>query len=253
MDRALRLLTIAALVTACGGDGGDSPSTARPAALTATCADDTTPEDAWRCDTREVVECDCAAEAPEATLYVEHAACDPDALVVDAPDACTPGTYTIEVQSEGEPVCEATLEVVDTTPPVVRTRPVELWPPNHKLHAVTPADCAEVVDACDANVRLTFTWVYADEPANAQGDGNTEPDIVDAGCGSVMLRAERQGGGDGRVYQLGVRAEDDAGNVSDDVCVVYVPHDQGGDDDAPAPAPPADDQRDAVACDDAAE
>ncbi len=252
MDRTLRLLTVAALVTACGGDDGDPPSTARPAALTAACADDTTPEDAWRCDTREVVECDCAAEAPEATLYVEHEACDPDALVFDAPDACTPGTYSIAVQTEGEPICEATLEVVDTRPPVLRTHPVELWPPNHKLHAVTPADCAEVVDACDADVRLTFTWVHVDEPANATGDGNTEPDIVDARCGGVMLRAERQGGGDGRVYQLGVRAEDDAGNVTDAVCVVYVPHDQRGDE-APTPAAPAEGVRDVVACADAAE
>lgn len=38
----------------------------------------------------------------------------------------------------------------------------------------------------------------------------------------------RSGGGDGRVYTLGWRAEDAAGNHVEGTCRVVVPHDQSG-------------------------
>ncbi len=100
-----------------------------------------------------------------------------------------------------------------------------LWPPNHKYHTITGADC--VVDACDENVRVTFLSASSDEPVNAKGDGNTEPDIVLA-CDHVQLRSERQGGSNGRVYTLGWKAVDEAGNETDGECIVTVHHDQSG-------------------------
>ncbi|MBW1907032.1 MAG: hypothetical protein JRJ24_17370, partial [Deltaproteobacteria bacterium] len=68
----------------------------------------------------------------------------------------------------------------------------------------------------------------SDEPVNDKGDGNTEPDII-LSCDSVELRAERQGGSDGRVYSLEYRAVDDDGNETSGTCTVVVPHDQSGD------------------------
>jgi len=62
---------------------------------------------------------------------------------------------------------------------------------------------------------------------NDTGDGNTEPDII-LGCDEVQLRSERRGPSNGRVYRLGWRAADDAGNETEGECVVTVPHDQSG-------------------------
>ena len=44
----------------------------------------------------------------------------------------------------------------------------------------------------------------------------------------MRLRAERQGGSNGRVYRLGYRVTDDDGNEVDGECVVTVAHDRGG-------------------------
>jgi hypothetical protein len=65
------------------------------------------------------------------------------------------------------------------------------------------------------------------EPANAAGDGNTEPDVVIAG-GSVALRAERSGQGVGRVYTITAVATDRAGNTTRAVSACVVPHDLRG-------------------------
>jgi hypothetical protein len=46
--------------------------------------------------------------------------------------------------------------------------------------------------------------------------------------GSVYLRAERAGGGNGRKYTLDVSAVDSHGNASNTSCCVIVPHDRRG-------------------------
>jgi hypothetical protein len=43
----------------------------------------------------------------------------------------------------------------------------------------------------------------------------------------VQLRAERDGGGDGRVYTITFRVRDTAGNTGFATAQVIVPHDQG--------------------------
>jgi len=63
------------------------------------------------------------------------------------------------------------------------------------------------------------------------GDGNTTADITAADLGTadteVDLRAERNGTGTGRVYQMTYRAVDASGNSTPAFAVVTVPHDQG--------------------------
>ena len=138
---------------------------------------------------------------------------------------------TAEASNDGQDPtvveCPAKLRVVDTEPPEAVDEPIELWPPNHKFHTITGEDC--VKDACDGEVQVTFHWASSDEPVNDKGDGNTEPDII-LECDRVQLRAERQGGSNGRVYRLGWTAVDDAGNETEEVqvCLVTVPHDQSG-------------------------
>lgn len=137
--------------------------------------------------------------------------------------------------------------VEDTTAPelTVSGTPTVLWPPNHKYHTINIGDYIESVsDACDTNVDLTgvvITRVTSDEPEDqvgsnngkgrngGGGDGNTTDDIVIAGDGlTVDLRAERLGGGNGRVYTVYVGVADSSGNTSETSFQVHVPHDKKG-------------------------
>jgi hypothetical protein len=73
--------------------------------------------------------------------------------------------------------------------------------------------------------------ITSDEPDNGKGDGNTAGDIVGAAIGEddreFQLRAERSGGGDGRVYAITYEARDASGNTTRRTATVTVPHDQG--------------------------
>jgi hypothetical protein len=96
----------------------------------------------------------------------------------------------------------------------------KLWPPNHKMHEI------EIAGVSDANagdtLTVTVTGISQDEPVNGLGDGDTSPDAVILN-GSLLLRAERSGSGNGRVYQVQFTASDGS-----DVCTgavkVSVPH-----------------------------
>lgn len=193
------------------------------------------PSDAWRCNSSRTFECDSAGA--ELFVTARNGDCGVfDPAIAGSSSFDRPGRYVLQVEARpgaGQargPWCEAYLTVVDTQPPVaeVRKPAPELWPPNHKWVRITPEDCVEVRDRCDANVTLSFTWASSDEVRNGKGDGNTATDIRFDGCGAVELRAERAGPSDGRVYTLGWRAEDASGNVTEGTCKISVPHDQSG-------------------------
>jgi hypothetical protein len=79
-------------------------------------------------------------------------------------------------------------------------------------------------------VTLTAS-VASSEPADALGDGSTEPDwtepvIDEAGAISLWLRAERSGSGPARTYTVIVTATDAAGNATTATIDVLVPHDR---------------------------
>ncbi|RPH56606.1 MAG: T9SS C-terminal target domain-containing protein, partial [Acidobacteria bacterium] len=103
-----------------------------------------------------------------------------------------------------------------------------LWPPNHKLAEV----CAtvEVTDICDPEPTYVLSSITSDEPDNDFGDGNTVDDIQDEELGTpdtcYLLRSERQGIEDGRVYTIIYCASDESGNTACDTFYVRVPHDQ---------------------------
>jgi endo-1,4-beta-xylanase len=109
--------------------------------------------------------------------------------------------------------------VSDITPPVIilNGNTITLWPPNHAYSTVSVSDLvASASDLCDPGVSLNsvvIASVSSDEPDNSAGDGNTINDIVIApGCKSVQLRAERMGGGNGRVYTITFKVTDGSGN-----------------------------------------
>ena len=99
--------------------------------------------------------------------------------------------------------------------------PANLWPPNHKMVPVTVT--ASAADACGA-ATCAIVSVSSNESANGQGDGNTATDSQITGPNTVNLRAERSGGGSGRVYTLTVRCSDPSGNASTGTTTVTVAH-----------------------------
>jgi len=122
---------------------------------------------------------------------------------------------------------EVTVVVRDTTPPAVTcaTAIGTLWPPDHKMVDVGLTLTAS--DVADASLQVVVT-VTSDEATTAPGTGGEvhAPDAVvtDRGDGtfSVLLRAERAGMGDGRVYVITVTATDDAGLSRSASCAVTV-------------------------------
>jgi len=126
---------------------------------------------------------------------------------------------------------DVTVTVVDTTPPVVTLRmsPSRLWPPNHKMQTVQAV--LDIHDACDRAPTVKLVSVTSNEPDNGLGDGDTSGDISGASLGTddraVQVRAERAGGGSGRVYTFTYRVTDASGNATQVSATVTVPHDQG--------------------------
>ena len=111
------------------------------------------------------------------------------------------------------------------------TAPI-LWPPNHRLVAVA---ILGVSDPDNDPVTIIIDKVTQDEPTHGLGGGDTAIDAVINGDGTVLLRAERLGSGDGRVYRIYFTAAD-GGSSASGVVVVTVPQsvtkpaiDSGGD------------------------
>ncbi len=90
-----------------------------------------------------------------------------------------------------------------------------LWPANHGL---TLVGITGVTDP-EANATITITGVTQDEPTNGLGDGDTPVDATINPDGTVLLRGERSGAGDGRVYRIAFTATDMEGSASGVVSV----------------------------------
>jgi hypothetical protein len=118
--------------------------------------------------------------------------------------------------------CSTTATVQDTTPPVINrvsASPAVLWPPNHAMIPVTIT--ADATDLCSPTVCQVVS-VTSNEPANGRGDGNTTSDFQLTGPLAASLRAERAGGGSGRLYTLTVQCADAAGNSATEPVTVTV-------------------------------
>jgi hypothetical protein len=111
-------------------------------------------------------------------------------------------------------------------PPVcidVRSNIGTLWPPNHQLVLVS---LGGATDPDGDAVRYLVTGVRQDEALTGGGSGNTAFDAKLASGGSVWIRAERAGTGDGRVYTIAFTVTDSNGASCSGTTTVAVPHDQ---------------------------
>jgi hypothetical protein len=215
-------------------DQTDTETVARRLEAECVRAEADAPAGAWICGEALTLECDAHDGANTEDIYVIEAdqslSCEQDDFVVSDAGPFLAGEHLITVSrvSSGE-VCSSTLTVVDTTPPVVNAQTLALWPPNHKMHRIDAEACALAQDICDSDVEVHFTYATSDESVDDNGDGNTDPDVI-FGCDAIEVRAERQGGSNGRVYTFGWRAIDDAGNETTGECYAVIAHDQSGDD-----------------------
>jgi hypothetical protein len=119
---------------------------------------------------------------------------------------------------------------IDVTAPSVAcgASPPTLWPPDHRLVAVSTA--VTVDGGASGSAGSILTDAKSSEPDNGLGDGDTANDIQGwtLGTGDTLglLRAERRGTGPGRVYTLTYTGADAAGNTDTCSTTVAVPHDQ---------------------------
>jgi PKD domain len=112
------------------------------------------------------------------------------------------------VRPNDPPLCGLARPTLDT-----------LWPPTHKMIQV---GISGVTDSNNDAVSIRIAGVTQDEPTEGLGDGDTAPDAVLQG-GTAMLRAERLGQGNGRVYQIRFTATDALGAACHGSVLVIVP------------------------------
>lgn len=122
------------------------------------------------------------------------------------------------------------ITVEDTEAPtlVAVADPTRMWPPNHKYRSFDVSDfIASVSDNCtdleSSSVMITHVTSDEVEDVGGGGDGNTHDDMS-FNNGGLDLRAERQGGGNGRVYTVYLEVSDEAGNSNTASYQVHVPH-----------------------------
>jgi hypothetical protein len=134
-----------------------------------------------------------------------------DADANGEPDECFVAPPPPEPPANAAPDCSA----------AVASAPV-LTRPDLRFRAVS---IDGVTDADGDPLAIVIDDVAQDERAQGRGRRWSCPDAVGLGTQSVMLRAERLGFGDGRVYHLDFTAEDGKGGVCEGSVEVCVPRD----------------------------
>jgi hypothetical protein len=131
------------------------------------------------------------------------------------PDECDADGNGNGVPDECEPVCPGGVSL-------------ELWPPNHNYRSIDLDAVAGVTDPLGGPISIVVTSITQDEPLNGNGDGNTVCDGDGVGGSVAQIRAERAGGGDGRVYVIHYTATNQLGFPCSGQISVTVPHSQNG-------------------------
>ena len=158
----------------------------------------------------------------------------PDAdrdAVPDAADNCPAAFNPTQTDADGDgqgDACEPPPPPPsNSAPDCSRARPsVErVWPPDHKKVAVR---ILGVTDPEGDAVSVRVDRVTQDEPVNGWGDGDTCPDGGGVGTPTALIRAERSGGGNGRVYTIYFTATDSRGASCSGSVRVCVPRDGQG-------------------------
>jgi len=100
------------------------------------------------------------------------------------------------------------------------SRPI-IYPPNHKMIDI---DVLKVTDPDGDPVILAITGITQDEPVQRGRHGQKAPDGIIVDADTVQLRADRDGRGNGRVYEIHFVARDNNGGKTLGSVFVCVPH-----------------------------
>ncbi len=99
--------------------------------------------------------------------------------------------------------------------------PDRLWPVDHALVAI---QLSGVTDADGHEVSISAKCIVQDEPLNSTADGNTLLDGAGLHSDRPLVRAERAGNRDGRVYHIVFHATDSEGAACSGQVAVSIPH-----------------------------
>ena len=155
------------------------------------------------------------------------------------------GTDHIEVRARHSMTGDTFFDTISVTwrreTPYLEAKPLPLYvdQDNHKYITITPdmaIDRAEDVFGNPASMAgVSVISVSSDEPEDHIGDGSTMQDIMIECPSTVMLRTERMGGDQGRVYTIRYQLTDANGATSEDEMRVIVVKD-GSNNDPVAPS-----------------
>jgi cytochrome c peroxidase len=198
------------------------------------------------CPADTTIEC---SQSPDPAVTGSASAtdtCDSSVAITFA-DSISPGTcseettisrtWTATDAGGNSSSCVQTIEVADTTPPLIESLTVSpdvLWPPNHKLIPVTVSvnasdNCLSSPTASLVSIRMNEgdeTNTFDPSYDSTVGEGHTNSDIQVDENGNIYLRAERSGSGNGRIYTITYSVNDSCGNSSLADVTVTVPHNQ---------------------------
>ena len=141
------------------------------------------------------------------------------------PGACGPDSFTYRANdgTTNSNVATVTITLPDTTAPTLTASVATstLWTPNHNL--VNVGLSVSATDNCGATTQI---GVFSDEDDVTGDPDDHSPDAKDIAAGTLRLRSERIGSGDGRVYLIIVTAIDASSNTTRKCLTVVVPKSQ---------------------------
>ncbi|MBK9745767.1 MAG: carboxypeptidase regulatory-like domain-containing protein [Chloroflexi bacterium] len=150
--------------------------------------------------------------APGSTSFAQEGLYTLTLQVTDRDGSIGADTVVIDVRNQ-PPVCTTAFASTDL-----------LWPAQHQM---IPVSILGITDYEGDSTNITITSIWQDEPTNGLGDGDTSPDGEGIGTSIAILRAERAGEGNGRIYHISFSANDGHTGSCMGVVTVGVRRDQG--------------------------
>lgn len=168
----------------------------------------------------------------ELTVPEEGLSMDFDVSIC-VPEVAECGLYEFPINVNGDGSVFAqqavSIDVPCNEPPECKAAyadPGCLWPPDNMM---VPVNILGITDPDVDPVAITILSITSDEPtATAKGAGGSKaaPDASGVGTSQAMIRAERSGLADGRVYFINFTADDGNGGICNGSAVVNVPRDE---------------------------
>ena len=172
--------------------------------------------------------CDICGLISGGAINADGEVCDP--VLPDAIQLITQGflgstvrTYDGEGASDLYHLISGEISIASPLSVQCATQLHTLWPPNHEL--VDIGLVVDVYDTDDPQPAITVQ-VYSNEQDEGptSGDAHFWPDAERLATGDLLLRSERKGNGQGRIYLIIVTAIVESGNDGFDCATVIVPH-----------------------------